>query len=47
MRRRTFAKGHTNVEYIKVDDKVLYENKLEESSNEMKEFMSKLTLKKD
>lgn len=39
-------KGHSNVEYIKVDDKVLYENKLDEAKSDMKEFMSKLTLKK-
>lgn len=39
-------KGHSNVEYIKVYDKVLYENKLDEAKNDMKEFMSKLTLKK-
>lgn len=39
-------KGHSNVEYIKVDDKVLYENKLDEAKNDMKEFMSNLTLKK-
>ena len=39
-------KGHTNVEYIKVDDEVLYENKLDEAKDDVKEFMSKLTLKK-